>query len=189
MRFFRSALLIAVVLPPVLSLAQPVLVADSHEARTPLAFEAARKQGPPALRDFLIGMPKGADLHVHLSGAVYAESFLRAAGEDGLCIDTKALNFAKPPSGGCPRVLGQLPAADMLAHMQVAANQDLYDKLIDAFSMRSFVPYAGWSGHDQFFATFGHFGGTDKRHTGEWVDEVVARAAVQNEQYMELMET
>jgi adenosine deaminase len=189
MRFFRSALLIAVVFPRVLSLAQPVLVADSHEARTARAFEAARKQGPPALRDFLIGMPKGADLHVHLSGAVYAESFLRAAGEDGLCVDTKALSFAKPPSGGCPRVLGQLPTADMLAHMQVPANQDLYDKLIDAFSMRSFVPYVGWSGHDQFFATFGHFAGTDKRHTGEWVDEVASRAASQKEQYLELMET
>ena len=162
---------------------------DSHEARTARAFDAAKKQGPLALHDFLIGMPKGADLHVHLSGAVYAESFVRAAGEDGLCIDTKALSFAKPPSGGCPKVLGQIGAADMLAHMQLAANQDLYDKLIDAFSMRSFVPYAGWSGHDQFFSTFGHFGGTDKRHTGEWVDEVATRAASQNEQYMELMET
>jgi adenosine deaminase len=77
----------------------------------------------------------------------------------------------------------------MLEHMQVPANQDLYDKLIDAFSMRSYVPYAGWSGHDQFFATFAHFGGTNKKHTGEWVDEVVSRAAAQNEQYMELMET
>ena len=164
-------------------------VGDAHEARAARAFDTAKKQGPLALHDFLIGMPKGADLHVHLSGAVYAESFVRAAGEDGLCIDSKALSFAKPPSGGCPKVLGQIGAADMLAHMQLAANQDLYDKLIDAFSMRSFVPYAGWSGHDQFFSTFGHFGGTDKRHTGEWVDEVATRAASQNEQYMELMET
>jgi len=189
MRVASSALLIAAIsVTPLLS-AQSATSGDSHEGRTARAFDSAKKQGPLALRDFLTGMPKGADLHVHLSGAVYAESFLRAAGEDGLCIDTKALSFAKPPSGGCPRVLNQLPAADMLAHMQLPANQDLYDKLIDAFSMRSFVPYAGWSGHDQFFATFAHFGGTDKRHTGEWVDEVATRAAAQNEQYMELMET
>jgi adenosine deaminase len=120
---------------------------------------------------------------------VYAESLIRAAAEDKLCIDTKLLTFVKPPAGGCPKVLGQVSAADMLAHTQIPANQDLYDKLIDAFSMRSFVPYAGWSGHDQFFATFGHFGGTDKSHTGEWVDEVATRAAAQNEQYLELMET
>ena len=162
---------------------------DAHEARAARAFEAAKKQGPLALHDFLVAMPKGADLHVHLSGGVYAESWIRAAGEDGLCIDTKALSFAKPPSGGCPKILGQVSAADLLANIQAPGNQDLYDKLINAFSMRSFVPYAGWSGHDQFFATFGHFSGTDKRHTGEWVDEVVSRAAAQNEQYMELMET
>jgi adenosine deaminase len=186
-----SALLLVVA--STASISQPQKVADQPEAgstaRTARAFDAARKQGPLALRGFLLGMPKGADLHVHLSGAVYAESFIRAAGEDGLCIDTKALNFARPPSGGCPKVLGQISAAELAAHMQTPANQALYDKLIDAFSMRSFVPYAGWSGHDQFFSTFDHFGGTGKQHTGEWVDEVVTRAAAQNEQYMELMET
>jgi adenosine deaminase len=188
MRFFPSALLIAAVsvFSLVPSRAQPTPTAEARAAR---AFNAAKKQGPLALHEFLVGMPKGADLHVHLSGGVYAESWIRAAGEDGLCIDTKALSFAKAPSGGCPRELGQISAADLLAHTQLPANQDLYDKLIDAFSMRSFVPYAGWSGHDQFFSTFGHFGGTDKRHTGEWVDEVATRAAAQNEQYMELMET
>jgi adenosine deaminase len=174
-------------------LCQPQKVADPAEtggtARTAHAFDAARKQGPLALHSFLAEMPKGADLHVHLSGAVYAESFIRAAGEDGLCIDTKALSFAKPPGGGCPKVLGQISATDLLTHIQTPANQEIYDKLVDAFSMRSFVPYAGWSGHDQFFSTFDHFGGTNKRHTGEWVDEVATRAAAQNEQYLELMET
>ncbi len=55
--------------------------------------------------------------------------------------------------------------------------------------MRSFVPTTGLSGHDQFFSTFGKFGGLDKKHTGEWVDEVASRAATQNEQYLELMQT
>ena len=189
MRLFRSSLLVAVVsLTSLLqSNAQPG--AGDLTARTARAFEAARKQGPLALRGFLAAMPKGADLHVHLSGAIYAENFIRAAGEDGLCVDSKTLSFAKPPSGGCPTASGQISAADLLAQTQIPANQDLYDKLIDAFSMRSFVPSSGWSGHDQFFATFGHFGGTDKRHTGEWIDEVVTRAASQNEQYIELMDT
>ncbi len=55
--------------------------------------------------------------------------------------------------------------------------------------MRSFVPSAGISGHDQFFATFDRFSGIDKSHTGEWLDEVATRAAAQNEQYLEIMET
>ncbi len=169
------------------SLAQTRAASASSEARASRAFEAARKQGPLALRSFLFGMPKGADLHVHLSGAVYAESFLRAAGEDGLCIDTKSLAFTKPGKDACPT--DQPAVATVLAHTQLPANQELYDKLIDSFSMRAYVPSAGWNGHDQFFSTFAHFGGTDKRHTGEWVDEVISRAAAQNEQYVELMET
>jgi len=190
MRFNRSALLIAVFCFALSgsSVAQSG-PATAAEARTARAFEAARKQGPLALRNFLIGMPKGADLHVHLSGAVYAESWIRAAGEDGLCIDTKDLKFAKPVDQACPASQGEVAAADMLAHADIPANQDLYDKLINAFSMRSYVPSSGWSGHDQFFSTFSHFSGTDKRHTGEWVDEVLTRAAAQNDQYVELMET
>jgi adenosine deaminase len=149
-----------------------------QEARAARAYQGAVKAGPLALHAFLVGFPKGADLHVHLSGAVYAESFIRDAGEDGLCVDPAALSFAKPPCVG-----GLVPAAG------VPGNQELYDRLIDAFSMRGFVPTAGFSGHDQFFATFERFGGLNKRHTGEWVDEVVSRAAAQNQQYLELMHT
>jgi adenosine deaminase len=55
--------------------------------------------------------------------------------------------------------------------------------------MRSFVPSAGTSGHDHFFSTFNRFGGLDKSHTGEWLDELATHAAAQNEQYLEIMET
>ena len=68
-------------------------------------------------------------------------------------------------------------------------DQHLYDRLIDAFSMRTFVPTTADSGHDQFFDTFDRFGGTSKTHMGEWLDEVATRAAAQNEQYLELMDT
>ena len=61
--------------------------APSPEALAARAYQAAAHDGPPALRAFLDQFPKGADLHIHLSGAVYAESFIRDAGEDRLCID------------------------------------------------------------------------------------------------------
>lgn len=155
-------------------------VPELHAAR---AYEAAVKGGPLTTYAFLLPFPKGADLHVHLSGAVYAETFIRDAGEDGLCVDPELLAFAKPPCEG-----KLVPAKDLSGDM-TGASQVLYDKLIDSFSMRAFVPVSGYSGHDQFFATFARFGGIDKRHTGEWVDEVAARAAAQNQQYLELMQT
>jgi len=152
------------------------------EARATRAYDEAMREGPLAVYAFLRQFPKGADLHVHLSGAVYAETFVRDAAEDGVCVDPEALRFVQPPCIGA-----LVPAKDLSGTIS-GANQSLYDKLIDSFSMRSFVPHAGWSGHDQFFATFGRFGGL-KNHAGEWVDEVASRAAAQNEQYLELMQT
>jgi adenosine deaminase len=158
------------------------------EAKAVRGMEAVR-DSPLELHEFLLRMPKGADLHVHLSGAVYAETFIRDAAEDHLCVDSVTLGFKKPVSmtaGESPAPVcgdGSVPAASAFS------DQHLYDALVNAFSMRSFVPYASVSGHDHFFDTFAKFGGLDKRHVGEWVDEVTARAVAQNEQYMELMQT
>jgi adenosine deaminase len=153
------------------------------EARAARAYDVAVKGGPLTLHAFLDQFPKGADLHVHLGGAIYAETFIRDAGQDGLCIDPKDLSFAKPPC--TPK---QVAASD-LNGVLTPAQQDLYDRLVDAFSMRSFVPTPALSGHDQFFSTFGRFHGLSNKHIGEWVDEVASRAAAQNQQYLELMET
>ena len=64
----------------------------SRIPRRSALYKANVKAGPEALRAFLEEFPKGADLHVHLSGAVYAETLIRDAGEDGLCVDTVALS-------------------------------------------------------------------------------------------------
>ena len=157
--------------------------ANTDEARTAARMEALRVN-PPALYSLLREMPKGADLHMHLSGAVYAETFLQDAAEDHLCADPEKLVLL--PNVGTTKSLPPQPVCTEGAVAAASAfkNQKLYDALIDSFSMRSFVPSAGWSGHDQFFATFARFGGIAKSHQGEWVDEVVQRAASQNEQYV-----
>src|SRR5436305_6634853 len=49
-------------------------------------FDEAR-QSPPQLRAFLYQMPKGGDLHSHLSGATYAEALIEAGAASGVCID------------------------------------------------------------------------------------------------------
>jgi adenosine deaminase len=161
---------------------------SSPETRTAHALDLARTD-PLNLYAFLARMPKGADLHNHLSGAVYAESWIRAAAEDNLCVDlvthsffqSRAMTDSLPPQPVCGD--GNIPAAHAFA------DQHLYDALIDAFSMRSFVPSTGVSGHDHFFDSFAKFHGVSHSHVGEFLDEVAARAAAQNEQYLELMET
>lgn len=184
---------VCVLLPTVavaLGSAQPVpaptkvpAARTGFEVRAAHAFDVAANSGQPALYAFLMQFPKGADLHVHLSGAVYAETFIRDAAEDGLCVDPAGLRFVRPP---CAEAM--VPAS-RLSNVVTGQDQDLYDRLVNSFSMRNYVPSPGFSGHDQFFATFGKFSGLDKKHTGEWVDEVASRAASQNQQYLELMQT
>ena len=158
------------------------------ERRGTLNLEAARTN-PLQLRNFLKKMPKGADLHNHLSGAVYAESWIRAAAEDHLCVNLASLSFTKPQGWSEKDSTEASCQSGKVAAADAYKDQHLFDALIDAFSMRGFVPSTGVTGHDHFFGTFAKFGGTDPRHLGEWLDEVATRADAQNEQYLELMHT
>jgi len=161
---------------------------NAAEVRTAQRLESLRNS-PPGLRAFLAGFPKGADLHMHLSGAIYAEAFLQNAADDNLCTDP--IKLVLLPNIGTTKSIPPKPvcAEGTVAAASAFTNQKLYDALVDSFSMRSFVPSAGTSGHDQFFATFGRFNGISKTHQGEWLDEVATRAAAQNEQYLEIMHT
>ena len=49
------------------------------------------RDNPTELLLFLSEMPKGGDLHNHLSGSIYAESFIRWAAEDGTGLTTATL--------------------------------------------------------------------------------------------------
>jgi len=131
---------------------------------------------PPLLRALLYRMPKGGDLHNHLSGAAYAEATIRAAAAAGNCIDPTTMKAHRPPCEPPAR-----PFADALKDTQ------LNNHIVDAWSMRDFVPTPGVSGHDQFFAAFAKFGGAASQ--ADMATEVVARAARQRMRYIELMVT
>src|SRR5579863_1284037 len=128
------------------------------EQRTARAFEAARAN-PLELRAFLVRMPKAADLHNHLYGAIYAETWIRDGAEDNLCVnlfqlaffESQAMTDSIPPQPVCGE--GNVPAAEAFK------DQHLYDALIDSFSMRGFVPTPGTTAHDHFFDSFARFGG------------------------------
>ena len=97
--FSRSyrVLILLIFASTALAQTKTLAVPTNSEQRTELGLQAA-KRNLLQLRHFLLGMPKGADLHNHLSGAVYAESWIRAAAEDRLCVDLRNLAFSKPQS-------------------------------------------------------------------------------------------
>ena len=155
---------------------RPATATTAAEQKTARYFESVRNQ-PLLLHAFLQQMPKGGDLHNHLSGAVYAESFIRFAVQDGLCVDRAALAIVPPP---CDPADNKPPASVALQ------DSALYGHLLDALSMRQFIP-GPESGHDHFFATFSKFGPATNGHTAEMLAEARSRAAAGHLQYMELM--
>ncbi len=148
--------------------------AASAEARTARYFESIRNN-PNLLLVFLRDMPKGGDLHNHLSGSIYAESFINWAAAAGDCVDPKTVSLSPGP---CYPPLR--PASDGFS------DPGLYAGMIDAFSMRNWQ-YSGQSGHDHFFDTFGKFAFAEKGTTAKMMAETAARAASQHEIYQELM--
>jgi adenosine deaminase len=156
-------------------LAAPTAGAAATE-KTARYFESIRAE-PSLLWEFLRKMPKGADLHNHLSGAIYAETFIQWAAQGGLCVDQKTLALASPP---CAETKGQAAASSALK------DPILYRRMIDSWSMRNWE-YSGQSGHDHFFDTFGKFGAAIGAHTGDMLAEVASRAYAERVSYLELM--
>src|SRR5438045_378609 len=116
------------------------------ERRGTLNLDAARAN-PLQLLNLLKKMPKGADLHNHLSGAIYAESWIRAAAADHLCVNLASLSFAKPQARSEKDSNETNCGSGTVAAAHAYEDQHLFDALIDAFSMRGFVPSPGVTGH------------------------------------------
>jgi adenosine deaminase len=150
--------------------------AETPEQRTARYLESIRSQ-PSLLLAFLRDMPKGGDLHNHLVGAVYAESYIGFAARDGLCVDRGTAALLPSP---CSADKNQVAAATALT------DPILYRQMIDAYSMRNFQA-SQQPAHDHFFDAFLKFDAATQKHYGEMLAEVVSRAAAQHEVYVELM--
>jgi len=160
---------------PTPALAAAAAGADAAAVR---AFDSVRGDSA-RLYGFLFALPKGGDLHSHLSGAVYAESYLAWAAEDGLCLVTETFTLVRPP---CDATAGWIPVAD------VQRDPTLRNRAIDAFSTRNYKP-AVENGEERFFTPFVRFGAVSATRTGDMLAEAAARAARGQVRYLELMHT
>ena len=114
----------------------PALASTTREPQVASYLERIRRE-PPALRAFLRALPKGADLHTHLGGAIYSESYIRWAAELAMCIEMSTSSFVEAVSGPpatCRNPAEQRPAA------QILEDPVLYRRVIDALSRGIGVP-------------------------------------------------
>ena len=165
----------------IISLLPLLTRAQTAEQRTARHLDSIRSQ-PSLLLAFIHDMPKGGDLHNHLSGALYAEDLIDFAVSDNLCVDRTTSRLLAPPCDTCEHYTPK-PAIRCAYDDHI-----LYNQIIDAWSMRNWR--AGEeSGHDHFFATFDKFSLTAHNHVGDSIASVIDRAAKERVQYIEFMHT
>ena len=177
MQFVRS---IAVVVIVVFATAGASRVPSAADRTAAYLAGVEQDRTPTRLLEFIEALPKGGDLHHHLTGAVYAESYLEYAAHDGDCIDASFAIVAPP----CDPAQGLSPASRALT------DYDFRILTIDALSLRNYTPSPSdpsMLGH--VFATFYKFDRVTNGHWGEMLAEVVHRAAIQHEIYLETMLT
>lgn len=172
---------LVVLLSCVLTLSAQTTQRTNAEQKTAGYFESIRKS-PPKQMAFLLKMPKGGDLHNHLSGSIYAESYIQWAAENGLCVNNSNMSLAVPASPSQCDTTTQTPANTALT------NPVLYRQMVDAWSMRNWQ-LSGQSGHDHFFDAFGKFGPATYNSSGRMLAEAVKSAARGKALYVELMLT
>jgi adenosine deaminase len=168
------AAMLAAMLVLVGACGKPATEPGENVARASRFLDSIRND-PGRLHDFVRELPKGGDLHNHLSGAVSTETLIRFAVGDGLCIDTVTVVASPAPCGATQR-----PASD------TESDKKFFTQVLDAWSMQDFT--GPGSGHDHFFTAFGKFHAATS-HPGEMLAEDAQRAAAQHEFYLETMIT
>ena len=122
MRSFLTLLFVSLMLPACSHGPAPVTAPGGASHSVDAAFQAARRD-PNALRAFFLDMPKGGDLHHHLTGAVYPEVLIQIASYQGLYVDTASLSFLRCGSsqGGGSAVPVSAQTADCKACADASA--------------------------------------------------------------------
>jgi adenosine deaminase/adenosine deaminase CECR1 len=156
---------------------------DSAGAERAAVWLDAHRGQRPLLRMFLQRMPKGGDIHTHLSGAVYAESYLEWAADAGLCVKTATGTITPPGTGASPSCDAQ---QGLVSVGQMLGEPRQYRTLVDRLSTRN-LANRRQSGHNQFFDSFARFSAATGGRWSDMVAEVAARAADQHVSYLEIM--
>jgi adenosine deaminase len=146
--------------------------------RSPAEYLESVRNNPVLLEAFVREIPKGGDVHTHLSGIPYAESYLQWAANDGSCISTTSWLIAPAPCADGFTIVSS-----------VIADKNIYNQAIDGLSMRNFPLNPPLYGHDHFFAPFSLFGAVSSIHKADMLAEAATRAAADNTDYLELLIT
>jgi adenosine deaminase len=145
--------------------------ATKRENAVAKKFEDARND-PAALAKLVAKLPKGADLHMHLSGAAVTESLIGIGAGDGDCV-SDTFTAQSCTIGGTA--------------ISSSSSSSQWKTITAAWSMEGSTTAAVSTRHDHFFSTFGKVGFITRLHTADMLADVRRTAAAEGIQYVEVM--
>jgi len=137
------------------------------------------QQNPQKLRSFLEAMPKGGNIHHHLSGAVYAEDIFQIGVSKNLCVNLERKNILEPDKNTLEC------EGKSVSLSSINKNQPKYQDIINSWSIRGFDPDNDKS-TSYFFKIFGKISNVTKDPLPLLV-KVKKYASQENVSYIETM--
>lgn len=161
-------------------------LAATRQVYAKLLSEAGKDEATLAM--FATMMPKGGDIHHHFSGAIYAETFLEWAKQNGFCIFTETsvtLQIEKFHVAMDPGALTSGQRAACKDVDTVMASEDVYRALLMTWSSKDYDHQS--PGDQHFFDTFQYFGSIAAANYAQGMQQLKARAIAENVSYIETM--
>jgi adenosine deaminase len=145
-------------------------IAHSHVTEAYTAAQADKNE----LRLFLNAMPKGGDLHNHLTGSIYPEDLISLGKRNHDCINDQFTLLA-------PQACSAHTTLD-----HTLQDSSLYLHILDALSIRN-TAYGNPSVHENFFDVFGKTSIVKQQSMPEFLALALNQAALSNLLYAEFM--
>ncbi|MBD2814402.1 adenosine deaminase [Xenorhabdus sp. Flor] len=169
---------------------------EKNEAATARFFSNLIESNDPNIAELTMAirmMPKGGDIHLHYSGAIFAESYLDLLGGKGYCIYDRTEPKLKIEIYRVEtRPKNQLPEGSQqfcLNKDEIIANYPFYRKLLEVWSTKDFYNhYDIQKAPDQhLFDTFNYFGPLANQNLMAGFTKLKNRAKYENVQYLEVI--
>lgn len=168
--------------------------ASANEAATARHYAALLGQGgaetnSAGLTLFFSQMPKGADLHHHYSGALYAETYVDWLDKQGACVDKTTYRIVTDPALVAAEHAKPAAERTCLGTAAVLADDHTYRELLQRWSSKDFNNHGAVQAPPdrQFFQTFLYFGPVSNANYNEGLLEIKRRAVLEHVGYIETM--
>ncbi|RJG11657.1 adenosine deaminase [Massilia cavernae] len=138
---------------------------------------------------FFTQMPKGADLHHHYSGSIYAEQYLEWIDKQGWCVDRNTYQIESKPEKLALVRMAAPETRTCMTGAEIVANDNVYRELLQRWSAKDFYNHGAVQPppDQRFFQTFIYFGSVSNTNFNEGLLTLKKRAIDENVSYIETM--